>query len=758
MKAIAINKVTVDGEKNIAVMVEYDKQIDSNSLSASTFSVEGRTVTNVCICPGGSGATIELDFSARETTTLSMKMGDPRTHYVPSYGIKQERDMLYADGSVAFAWTEPLHVTEMRDKEYDKFQKLRYVGKNGVSLAYALFVPEGYDSSKGYPLIAYWHGGPEKGDDNVRSMLFSQNGVIWATDEEQTKHQCFILVPQCPKEYDWIDPDTYERTPVFDAVCDLLMDMIEKYSIDPSRIYNTGFSMGAMCAWDIAKRYPKLFAATAIYVGQFCYDGIEVLKDNNIWVFHAEDDSKSTSGNIDTMDTFKAAGADVNLALWDGMLRGKEAEEICRAQIAKGGKIKHTLFKEGMPNNHNHGWVPAISNEVFRNWVFAQVNDSPSAEENKSEIASIHCPVRLDIDGSGIAQISAGARHNVLLKTNGTVTTWGFNGSGQLGEGLSGLKDIVSVAAGNNFSLAANAKGEVFAWGSNCLCQLGSEDTERVFAIPVKINGIENAAKVFAGDNYAVALTKDGKLYSWGNNSNYQLGTGDNKRSATPGLVPASESDSSPLAGVIDVVAGVRTVACVLDDGTARIWGDGEYGQVGKGFARFGASSKFPFSPIDVNSADGTFGDVLQVALGRCHTAILKKDGTVWTWGLHRHGELGIGKGERPDKEGKPVDTAFSAVFVNAAKVDIDSVVSIGAGMSHSVALKSDGTVRTWGYNKMMSSGALGVGDMAQSDIPVVPPLENIARVFTGLNHSFALGRDGDVWAWGNNNNNRITV
>ncbi|MDH4163772.1 MAG: FG-GAP-like repeat-containing protein [Nitrospirota bacterium] len=126
--------------------------------------------------------------------------------------------------------------------------------------------------------------------------------------------------------------------------------------------------------------------------------------------------------------------------------------------------------------------------------------------------------------------------------------------------------------------------------------------------------------------------------------------------------------------------------------------------------------------------------DVQQVVAGDSHTVALKTDGTVWTWGRNDVGQLG--DGSNIDKD--------SPVLVSGLTAS-----AIAAGGDHTVVVKSDGTVWAWGNN---NSGQLGDGETTSSSTPVqVSGLTSVAAVAAGDMHSLALKTDGTVWAWGNN-------
>ena len=126
----------------------------------------------------------------------------------------------------------------------------------------------------------------------------------------------------------------------------------------------------------------------------------------------------------------------------------------------------------------------------------------------------------------------------------------------------------------------------------------------------------------------------------------------------------------------------------------------------------------------------------LKVAAGNSHTIALKSNGTVWAWGWNFCGQLG--NGTTKDK--------LVPIQVNG----LNGVVSVSAGYVHSIALKSDGTVWSWGYNYY---GQLGNGTTTEKLTPTqVSGLSGVVAVSAGYTHNIALKSDGTVWTWGYNN------
>jgi alpha-tubulin suppressor-like RCC1 family protein len=134
---------------------------------------------------------------------------------------------------------------------------------------------------------------------------------------------------------------------------------------------------------------------------------------------------------------------------------------------------------------------------------------------------------------------------------------------------------------------------------------------------------------------------------------------------------------------------------------------------------------------------------VTAVAAGYGYSLVLKNDSSVWAWGDNFFGTLGDGTTNPARKWDEPVRV-----------VALAGVTRITASSTHSLALKSDGTVRAWGAN---FNGQLGDGTIDNSNIPVeVLNFSGVTAVAAGETHSLSLKSDGTVWAWGGNSNGQL--
>jgi alpha-tubulin suppressor-like RCC1 family protein len=349
---------------------------------------------------------------------------------------------------------------------------------------------------------------------------------------------------------------------------------------------------------------------------------------------------------------------------------------------------------------------------------------------------------------SGVTMVAAGGDHTLALKQDGTVWSWGNNEYGQLGDGttidrytpvqVQGLDSVVDISAGSGFSLALKSDGTVWAWGNNWNGQRGDSSVPYRY-IPVQVTSLSSVVAIASGHYHNLAVKSDGTVWAWGWNIHGLLGDGKwNIYDAVVGEGSMNGS-SSPvqvqgLGSVVDVAAGKLHSLALKSDGTVWAWGNNDSGQHGvPGGLTFNDgpyTTTYRHTPVQVQGLDS----VVAFAAGYSHSLALKNDGTVWAWGSNSYGQLGDGS----------TTTRYTPVQVT----NLGLVTAIAAGSSHTLALKSDGTVWTWGDN---SSGELGDGSTTTRYTPVqVTNLDSVSTIATNDgSHSLAVKSDGTVWAWG---------
>src|SRR5579862_2590939 len=237
---------------------------------------------------------------------------------------------------------------------------------------------------------------------------------------------------------------------------------------------------------------------------------------------------------------------------------------------------------------------------------------------------------------TGAINVSAGGYHSLAVTSSGTVWTWGYNGYGELGSGntstdrptplpINNFTGAVKAAGGSDHSLVLRSDGTVWGFGYNGYGQLGDgTTTERTS--PVQSIGLTGMTAIAAGQYHSLALRSDGTVWGWGYNGYGQLGNGTTTTEQSAVQVPG-------LSNIVAIAAGLNHSLALRSDGTVWAWGYGGYGQLGDG------STNTYYNIVNVSGLT----DVIAIAAGSYQSLAVRSDGTVWAWGYNGDGELGNG-------------------------------------------------------------------------------------------------------------------
>ena len=380
-------------------------------------------------------------------------------------------------------------------------------------------------------------------------------------------------------------------------------------------------------------------------------------------------------------------------------------------------------------------------------------------------------------------KVTGGCIHALGMKSNGTLYSWGNQADGRLGNNQTGVANIstplpvlkltgsdaftdaFAIGAGFDHSLAVDRSGYVYSFGNNTYGQLGN-NTLNGAAVASHVflwasGTLSGAAAVACGKNFSLALSGSGarEVWSWGLGTDGRLGNGTTSGNfSLAGNVWTGTSGVTNLTGICGIAAGEDFALAQGGNGRAWSWGNNAYGQLGDGTT----SSHSRAMPVQFS--DGTpFTDVVAVAAGRMHSVALRQsateNGTVWAWGYQGSGRLGNNQSVAANiKNPAPVLTGSAGIVTGT----LSNIVQIAAGPDHTLALDKDGQVWAWGDN---TYGQLGNNTTTDSlyamKVPFPtgaggPPVIRYIGAGGAINgsiysFSFAIANDGSFYAWGHN-------
>ncbi|MCD8118420.1 MAG: hypothetical protein LUE29_02820 [Lachnospiraceae bacterium] len=379
----AVTEVFPDGQKCTGVELSYDCIFKEEMVTREDFEVQNRTVLSASVRPGKGegGCTVYLALSPddRDAATY-LPPGPPSeggmAHVIPArVRVAQIHNLTAEDGS---------RIPEAPCDENDAVRNFlvdEFIQGEFEGLAYNLFVPRNYDAAKKYPLVQFIHDASVCSDEVLCTLAQGVGALVWMTEEAQAKQECFVLAPQFApptivEDNGWVDErlETEKR---------LLDKIVRDYSIDPSRLYTTGQSMGCMSSMVLNLRYPNLFAASFFVAGQwderqFRGSG---LQNKNFWFLNSQGDAKAFPGMNQILVVLEREGAKVAREVW----RADEFQETYRKKLEKlaatGANMIYTPYEittvadgwhSGGGEHHVTTWKHAYGIEAVREWMFSK--------------------------------------------------------------------------------------------------------------------------------------------------------------------------------------------------------------------------------------------------------------------------------------------------------------------------------------------------------------------------------------------------
>jgi alpha-tubulin suppressor-like RCC1 family protein len=284
-------------------------------------------------------------------------------------------------------------------------------------------------------------------------------------------------------------------------------------------------------------------------------------------------------------------------------------------QVAAGDEYASYALLE---NGTVWAWGQGVSNNLGVRLTGARARHTPGQVPGLNEVA----------------RIVAFKASVMAVMRDGSVRAWGempelFTGGQRVFPGVAtpividGLANVTDIAGGPYGGYALTSDGRVFAWGGNLKGELGTGSASGDLRGPALVPGVTGVVSIATVNGAAVAVTRDGRVWSWGSNEQAGLGHGTQADVREPG-----QPTPAALPGIVDAVevkAGTlgRQFIVRRRNGTLIGWGNSDWGQLGAG-----VSGDFQAKPTPIK-----LPDVEAYWLGGNYAFARTKDGTLWFWG-----------------------------------------------------------------------------------------------------------------------------
>ncbi len=262
-----------------------------------------------------------------------------------------------------------------------KFQLVTWEDPDtGISLQYQLFVPADYDPDEKYPLIQFIPDSSVIGKETDYVLTQGWGGLIWATEEEQSKHPCFVVVPVFT---DTIVDDSFNHSEQIEAAVHFIQHLLQTYSIDSDRLYTTGQSMGGMTSFYLNITYPDFFAASLFVGSQWDNSKLNILEDKAFFYIVSAGDPKASAGQSELLAVFDADGAAYSHEEWGAQDPADDQNAAVAAMLSEGNSANFVTFTAGTTlaegasapggaGEHMTSFDYAYKIEAVRDWLFQQ--------------------------------------------------------------------------------------------------------------------------------------------------------------------------------------------------------------------------------------------------------------------------------------------------------------------------------------------------------------------------------------------------
>ena len=376
---------------------------------------------------------------------------------------------------------------------------------------------------------------------------------------------------------------------------------------------------------------------------------------------------------------------------------------------------------------------------------------------------------------SDIIDIKAGKNHVIALKSNGEVYASGSNLYGELGKDntkirktdeftkIEGLDKVCKIGAGDSHNIVVKTDGSIYTWGSNIYKELGINTNSSYVVTPTKVPNLKDIRYVDGGRGYSLALDKNGNTYVCGQNTTGELGNNSKTNIETFEKLTTIEN-------VKQLTGGNTYTNFLKTDGT--VWGTGDYAHGDeqiksktKGIVPIQiGNDEIGFEEIEIVVREGQEKDIAAECTYEFNLIYLNenfKENLSYTSlkeeiaTVTEEGEVtGIRVGTTRVTAESSLNGKKYSFLIKVVRKDSNYAPKVVAGENFAAVLKSDGSIWTFGYN---GDGRLGLGNNLTKDIPTKTNIISTYKdIKAGKNFVIALRDNGTVWATGNNKKGQL--
>ena len=300
------------------------------------------------------------------------------------------------------------------ETEIPKFQQFSYTDEqSNITIEYNLYIPKNYDPNKKYPMVQFIPDASAFGKGTLFALKQGYGGLVWTTDEAQSKNECFVYVPAfnqgLKNDYPTlnvrmssvVDDDYNVSEDVFVNI-DCIKDICKKYSIDTDRIYTTGQSMGGILSFFYAAYFNDVFAAYMPVGSQFDNSIVQYLPDINIGnakiiYIVSEGDTKAGEGMTDLMNILDWDDSRYSFRKFSIKETYETQNKIVNEAIAEGKNLNLFMFNKGkvVPegvksnNEHMYSFDYAYKIDAAREYLFTKTKNSRRSKPLEYTITGI---------------------------------------------------------------------------------------------------------------------------------------------------------------------------------------------------------------------------------------------------------------------------------------------------------------------------------------------------------------------------------